>query len=58
MQNTKIGCLSDGQKSRIIFGMINMRNPNLLLLAGGVLRRSTRPTLNALILLVLFHAFV
>jgi len=32
MQNTKIGCLSDGQKSRIVFAMINMRNPNLLLL--------------------------
>ena len=32
MQNTKIGCLSDGQKSRIVFTMINMRNPNLLLL--------------------------
>ena len=32
MQNTAIGCLSDGQKSRIVFAMINMRNPNLLLL--------------------------
>ena len=32
MQNTKIGCLSDGQKSRIVFAMIIMRNPNLLLL--------------------------
>ena len=32
MQNTKIWCLSDGQKSRIVFAMINMRNPNLLLL--------------------------
>uniref|UniRef100_A0A7S0SU03 ABC transporter domain-containing protein n=1 Tax=Mantoniella antarctica TaxID=81844 RepID=A0A7S0SU03_9CHLO len=32
MQNTSIGCLSDGQKSRIVFAMINMRNPNLLLL--------------------------
>ena len=32
MQTTKIGELSDGQKSRIIFGMICMKNPNLLLL--------------------------
>ena len=32
MQNTKTGCLSDGQKSRIVFAMINMRNPNLQLL--------------------------
>jgi ATPase subunit of ABC transporter with duplicated ATPase domains len=34
MQGTAIGCLSDGQKSRIVFAMINMRNPNLLLLVG------------------------
>lgn len=32
MQTTKIGELSDGQKSRIVFGMICMKNPNLLLL--------------------------
>lgn len=32
MQTTKIGELSDGQKSRIVFGMICMKHPNLLLL--------------------------
>lgn len=32
MQTTKIAHLSDGQKSRIIFAMISLGNPNLLLL--------------------------
>ena len=32
MQTMKIGCLSEGQKSRIVFAMICMKNPNLLLL--------------------------
>ncbi len=32
MQTTKIGELSEGQKSRLVFGMICMQRPNLLLL--------------------------
>jgi ATP-binding cassette subfamily F protein 2 len=32
MQTTKIGQLSDGQKSRIVFGMLCMANHNMLLL--------------------------
>lgn len=32
MQTTKIGELSDGQQSRLVFAMICMKNPNLLLL--------------------------
>ena len=32
MQTTKIGCLSEGQKCRIIFAMMCMGHPNLLLL--------------------------
>jgi ATP-binding cassette subfamily F protein 2 len=32
MQTTKIGMLSDGQKSRIVFAMLCMKNHNLLLL--------------------------
>lgn len=32
MQTTKIGQLSDGQKSRIVFAMMCMKNHNLLLL--------------------------
>lgn len=32
MQTTKIGQLSEGQKSRLVFGMICMQRPNLLLL--------------------------
>ena len=31
-QTTKIGQLSEGQKSRLVFGMICMQRPNLLLL--------------------------
>ena len=32
VQTTKIGQLSEGQKSRLVFGMICMQRPNLLLL--------------------------
>ncbi len=32
MQTTKIGQLSEGQKSRLVFAMICMQRPNLLLL--------------------------
>ena len=32
LQTTKIGQLSEGQKSRLVFGMICMQRPNLLLL--------------------------
>lgn len=32
MQTTRIGELSDGQQSRLVFAMICMKNPNLLLL--------------------------
>ena len=32
MQTTKIAELSEGQKSRLVFGMICMQRPNLLLL--------------------------
>ena len=32
MQTTKIGLLSDGQKSRLVFAMICLQEPNLLLL--------------------------
>ena len=32
MQTTKIGCLSEGQKCRIVFACMCMGNPNLLLL--------------------------
>jgi len=32
MQTSKIGCLSEGQKSRIVFAMICMQRPNMLLL--------------------------
>uniref|UniRef100_A0A7S0UP19 ABC transporter domain-containing protein n=1 Tax=Polytomella parva TaxID=51329 RepID=A0A7S0UP19_9CHLO len=32
MQTTKIGMLSEGQKSRLVFGMMCMKNNNLLLL--------------------------
>jgi hypothetical protein len=35
LQTTKIGMLSDGQKSRIVFGMLCMKPHNLLLLDGG-----------------------
>jgi hypothetical protein len=34
MQTTKISHLSEGQKSRIVFGMLCMKNYNLLLLVG------------------------
>ena len=32
MQTTKIGHLSEGQKCRIVYGMICMKTPNMLLL--------------------------
>jgi ABC-type Mn2+/Zn2+ transport system ATPase subunit len=32
LQTTKIGELSEGQKSRLVFAMICMQRPNLLLL--------------------------
>lgn len=32
MQKMKIGAMSDGQKSRIVFCMLAIRNPNILLL--------------------------
>lgn len=36
LQTTKISHLSEGQKSRIVFGILCMKNHNLLLLVSGV----------------------
>jgi len=39
MQSTKIGQLSEGQKSRLVIATICMSNPNLLLLGAAALAR-------------------